>query len=344
MPGEIIENGTIVELGTDEVASVLSFLPLRTIMSLRCVNMTWNEAARKTIVPTSALWDVSNVANYNALRVMASALPNLQQIIIGDLDVEPQRHKYSDGEDPDEWRANRTYDCISHEIEVMSNFSKLRNLGIIANASLNGRYPFLFNSFPLLERLSINCSNYLKWDLGMLAGLTLLKVLDCCDNELYMTGNISSLRVLKGTLEKVKINNCENVEGNFMDLADFPHLKELFLDNTAVTGDIRDIGDNDFSSLEKLGLPKGVYGGGGYVLQSISDGHDLAAAVYLLHKQRPTLLDNDGMMSWYGRLSKDSPDWYDAVWDDVPFDIVLVQAGSRVGYRWESKVVNMHAR
>lgn len=41
-----------------------------------------------------------------------------------------------------------------------------------------------------------------------------------------------------------------------MDLADFPHLKELGLEETGVTGDIRDIGDNDFSSLE-------VYGGFG---------------------------------------------------------------------------------
>ncbi len=57
----------------------------------------------------------------------------------------------------------------------------------------------------------------------------------------------------------------------------------------------------------------------------------------LLQKQRPTLFDDDGPMPWFGRLSKDSPDWYDAGRDDVPFDIALVQAGSRVGYRWESE-------
>ena len=57
-----------------------------------------------------------------------------------------------------------------------------------------------------------------------------------------------------------------------MDLADFPHRKVLELYNLdAVTGYIRDISENDFSSLESLILPKSVYGGRGYELQRISD-------------------------------------------------------------------------
>ncbi len=153
-------------------------------------------------------------------------------------------------------------------------------MAIVANASLNGRYPVFFNSFPLLEKLSIKCSNYLKWDLEMLAAFPLLKELDCCDNEIYMTGNISSLRVLKDTLEKVVINCCPRIEGNLMDLADFLHLKELDLAGTAVIGDIRDICENDFSSLERLPtLPESVYGAYGCKLQRISDGPDLATAV-----------------------------------------------------------------
>ncbi len=65
----------------------------------------------------------------------------------------------------------------------------------------------------------------------------MLKELDCIMNS-HLTGNINSLRVLKDTLEKVTINSCWNVEGNFIDLADFPHLKELNLRWTAMTGDI----------------------------------------------------------------------------------------------------------
>mmetsp|Transcript_20487 Transcript_20487/g.30406 ORF Transcript_20487/g.30406 Transcript_20487/m.30406 type:complete len:123 (-) Transcript_20487:33-401(-) len=59
--------------------------------------------------------------------------------------------------------------------------------------------------------------------------------------------------------------------------------------------------------------------------------------LYSLKKQRPRLLLKD----WYGKLSKDSPDWYDGEDDFVgvdtaPLYIALVEAGSRVGYRWES--------
>jgi hypothetical protein len=303
--------------------------------------MTWREAAKKTIVPTSNnyYFRVGGLKSYNTMRVMTRALPNLQQIELIKFRV---RHKYSDGEDPDEEQAARTAHKVSHDIGIISNFSKLRELALW-HADLNGRYPALFN-FPLLQKLNIQNCYHLKWDLDMLAGFPVLKELDCVDNQ-NLAGNISSLRVLKNSLEKVILNCCPNVEGNFMDLVDLPHLKELFLAGTTVTGDIRDIGENDFSSLEKqLTLPESVLGAYGCKMQRISDGPGLAAAVYLLEKQRPTLLDDDGMMSWYGRLSKDSPDWYDAVRDDVPFDIFLVQAGSRVGYRWESEEVNKHAK
>ena len=203
-------------------------------------------------------------------------------------------------------------------------------------------YPFLFNSFPLLQKLIIKNSCYnlidLKFDLDMLAGMPFLKELDC-DNNDHLTGNIRSLRELKDTLEKVRIVSCPRVDGNLMDLADFSHLKELNLDNTAVAGDIRDIGDNDFFSLESLGLPKGVYGGRLYEFGRISDGPDLVRAVYLLKKQRPAL----EMGCWCANLSRDSPDWYDPVDEDddtPPFDIHLVEAGPRLGYRWRTEEEN----
>jgi hypothetical protein len=317
------------ELSADEVAHALSFLSLGEIMPLRSVNMTWKDAAKKTIVP-STNFIVNSVKRCNAMSVMARVLPNLQQVTLRGLRCDGI--KYSDGEDLYEALDIRTAVC---DMEIMSNFRKLRILEINA-AFLNGRYPVLFN-FPLLQKLSIQHCNYLKWDLDMLAGLPLLKELDCLYNR-RMTGNINSLRVLKETLEKVDIHKCGNVEGNFMDLADFPHLKKLDLDDTAVTGDIRDIGAHDFVGLEEgeLHLPEGVYGGSGYELQRISDGPDLVRAVYLFNKHRPAL----NMEGWYVKLSEDSPDWYESVDEDddtPPFYIVFVQAGSRIGYRWETK-------
>ncbi len=260
-----------------------------------------------------------------------NALPNLQQITIGHLG---NGHKWSDGEDPNEEQAARTAHYTTHDIGIISNFSKLCILEI-TGASLNGRYSFLFNSFPLLKELSIQQCHDLKLDLEMLAGLPSLKELDCHSNY-GLTGNINSLRVLEDTIETVDIEGCENVEGNLMDLADFPHLKELDLVDTAVTGDIRNIGENDFSSLESLYLPAGVYGGTGYEVQRISEAPDVVRAFYLLKKQRPTL---EMSFQWYGALSEDSPDWYERADEDEdtpPLYVRLVEAGSRVGYRWES--------
>ncbi len=341
-------NGTIVDddflasfgdLSVDVLANIFGFLTVKNIMCSRRINKKSLEAVKMTIVPLPVPHSdfcVHSVNNYNAMTVMTRALPNLQHITLSHLG---RGHKWSVGDDPDEREAARTADETSHDIEIISNFRTLRILEIY-NASLNGRYPFLFN-FPLLQKLDIHGCYYLKWDLEMLAGLPLLKEL-FCSNNFDLTGNINDLGALRDTLERVEIESCSNVEGNFMDLADFPHLKELDLEDTGVTGDIRDIGENDFSSLEKL--PKGVYGGTGYELQRLSDAPDLIRSVYLLMKQRPTL----AIESWYGELSWNSPDRYASLDEDdildspsaeplPPFYIRFVVAGSRIGYRWEDK-------
>ncbi len=246
------------DLSIDVLPNILAFLSLKDIMSKRRLNKKSREAVRRTIVPPTE-FNVDSVRDYNAMTVMTRAMPNLQQIAIGGFGG---ANKYNDGEDPDEDLLADTADYTTHDIELISNFRELSILAIKNSALLNGRYPVLFNSFPLLQRLSLDCS-FLKWDLEMLAALPVLKELVCGSNE-RLTGNINSLRVLKDTLEKVHIQHCSRVEGNFMDLADFPHLKVLNLLRTAVTGDIRDIVEHDFSSLEQLILPKSVYGGRGY--------------------------------------------------------------------------------
>jgi hypothetical protein len=332
------DDAVVIHQMEDIMADVLGWLCVEEIMGKRRVCKKWKEAAKKTIVPLCE-FVVNNVESYNAMRVMTTEMPNLRQIMIGALGG---GHKYNEGEDPDEGLAYIFSNLTSHDIEIISNFTKLRTLSIGKYTGLNGRCPVFFN-FPLLQKLSIQNCYHLKWDLGMLAGLPVLKELDCFNNQRCVhnncvTGNISSLRVLKGTLEMVIIRGCQNVEGNFMDLADFPHLKELDLYKTTVTGDIRDIGENDFSSLECLKFPKVVYGGEGYELERISDGTDLVRAVYLLKKQRPALID---IVCWYGKLSWHSPDWYDSAdelnTDDTPpFYIHFVVAGPRIGYRWQT--------
>ena len=323
-------------LGADALANIFGYLRPEDIMLAR-LNKKMREAAKTTIVPMTR-FSVDSVRKFNALVTMSTALPNLQQIQIGYLGRE---HNYRDGEDRDEDRVAYDDESTTHDIEILSRFIKLRILELPI-APLNGRYPFLFN-FPLLEQLKIHFSYCLKLDLEMLAtGLPSLKELHCHDNK-FLTGNLNSLRVLKDTLAIVHISLSPRVQGNFMDLADFPGLKELDLMGTSVTGDIRDIGECDFPTLESLTLPKGVYGGKGFELQRISDAPDIAMAVNSFKKQRPSLL----MTNWRASLSEDSPDWYglnvafadyysESGLPSPPLYVRLVAAGSRVGYRWET--------
>ena len=489
----VVSSTTADDFSSDLLPNILSYLKLREIMPARCVCKKWTETVRKTAVSPEEECEVNNVKTFNAMRVMSTVLPNLQSVKIEYF--RPCNHRYNDGEDPDESYAARTANWTTYDIEILANFRNLRILKV-NSAPLNGRYPFLFNSFPLLQKLSISATS-LKWDLEMLAGLRMLKELECrygphltgnirslrvlkdtlekvtlgCSSKvegnfmdladfsqlktlkLYSTavkvdigdigsgdfskleelwiqelsqhtsngssssvtgnirslrvlkdtlqkftlgdspdvrgdfmaladfpqlrslhldntaitvdiqdlstgdfarlkkfvflsslasGNISSLRVLKDTLEHVTIRHCRNMEGSFMDLADFPQLRTLDLDDTAVTGDIRDIGKVNFPKIEELFLPSTIYGGIEYELQRISDVTELIRTLYQIKKEHPSLI----LDAWHGKLSEDSPDWYDQynMYEDSfspPFYIRFVEAGTRIGYRWENCADNV---
>jgi hypothetical protein len=323
------------EFSCDEMTIVLSFLPYGDIMRAR-VCKTLRDDAKKTLVPVTD-FVVYNVRSYNAMRVMSTALPNFQQISLRYLGDE---YKYNDGEDAEEvWARDTANRTTLHIDYIILNFRELRSLEL-CYTPLNGRYPVLFN-FPYLQKLSIWSCTYLKWDLEMLLGLPSLKVLDCCQNPV-LTGDINSLRVLKDTLEKVKIIDCWRVEGHFMDLADFPHLKELIVTGTNLRGDIRDIRGHNFPALERLSLPSGVHGGMGYKFQNTADVPEFMHAIHLLLKRSPMIFGEFRLLSraFNLKLSRDSPDWYE--WDDEtespppPFYIQFIQAGSRRGWCWYS--------
>jgi hypothetical protein len=329
----------------DLLVNILEFLPLNEIMCDRRVSRKWGEVI-KMVVPHGDL-RVHGVEEYDTMSVMTTELPNLQQITLGNLNG---RHgnwnKYSDGEDPDEEYAAETAGMTAHDIGIISNFRKLRILTIKDAMNqfsslklLNGSYPFLFNSFPLLQKLTIEKCKYLKWDLGMLSAFPLLKELYVTSNN-RLTGNIRSLRVLKDTLEALRIATCTNVEGNLMVLADFPLLKTLNLYNTAVTGDVRDIGENDFINLERLRFPFGVVGGNEYKFQRIADVPSVVNAYYRLARRAKSLRE-DAYSYYTWRLSEQSPDYYAASGRlSPPLYISFVEVGSRLGWRWRSCEIN----
>ncbi len=338
------------KLSCNQTAVILGFLDYKNIMRSRRVSRKFCDAAKITIVPMYRGDDyryshlnlrVNSVKKYNIMRAMTEAVPNLQKLELDDIgyDVKSGKYcKYSDGEDPDEARAAKTSNYISHDIGVISSFRKLRILE--CGGGLNGKYPVLFN-FPLLQYLDINYCNNLKWDLEMLVGLPSLKELHCSgSSSSNMSGNLKSLSVLKHTLEVIKFYDCKNIEGKFTDLADFPRLKSLQLKYCYnVTGDIRKLGSRDFPKLTKLELSKGVIGGEGYQFQRVSDVQSVMDAVYRLSRRDPSLfpeINNYTILNW--KLSRDSSDWYDAVGQrgipPPPHNVGFVRVGTRLGWRW----------
>ena len=84
---------------------------------------------------------------------------------------------------------------------------------------------------PTLEEIVFEDCEHLSWDLSMVAGTPRLRKLTV-DHSLNddITGNLSSLSVLKNTLMHLRLSGCHNVEGSFSDLRDFPRLEYLDLD------------------------------------------------------------------------------------------------------------------
>ena len=320
---------TADNLSADIVAMIFGYFDPADIMCFRRVCTKWRDAAKKTIVPLNSdffagQFFINSVDKYNAMRVMTTALPNLASLTI--LHLQDGGHIFHNGENPDE-----THGYISLNIGIISRFRMLRCLNIF-QAGLNGRYPALFD-FPLLQNLNIGNCGYLEFDLESLAGLPVLKQIIFTDLP-CLTGNVKSLRALKDTLEVVEFESaCENVTGNLMEFADFPRLGQLSLYGTSVIGDVRDIRENDFPKLEGLSLPCGVVGGYGYSFQRISDVPEVMQVVHRL-KVRGLLSDEN---SW--ELSPASPDQYDehiqeSLYLLPPFNITMVKAGTRRGWRW----------
>jgi len=307
----------------DILSMIFGFLNLGEIMLARSICKRWRQAA--IVADLNTNFEVNSIERYNAMVMMAEWMPNLQQLNIRSLGWE---QKYMDGRDPDLELVRETANFATHDIEIVSSFRKLRVLEISC-APLNGRYPLLFN-FSLLEKLFI-CGCSIKWDLGMLSGTPLLKELRIEQpNRIGLTGNISGLKVLKATLERVTMN-CE-VVGTFMELADFPCLKVVDLGGTGVVGDVRDIGHNDFVNVEEFVLPATVCGGKGYKFHSVNEVNSFMSEVHRLIRQFPTLfLINE----WC--LDEDSPDFYRYNLLPVPpFHFHFVKAGTRLGWRWHN--------
>jgi hypothetical protein len=110
------------DLGTDELANIVGFIPPEDIMRAR-LNKKMREVAKKMIVPLTDFVVESVETYYNAMTAMTTALPNLQQIELNPIRGEGyQTSTLTD--DPDENKAAGFAKRTTHEINIIYNFIK----------------------------------------------------------------------------------------------------------------------------------------------------------------------------------------------------------------------------
>lgn len=132
-----------------------------------------------------------------------------------------------------------------------------------------------------------------------------------------------------------------------MNFYDLPRLESLRIsNNTPVTGDLRNLKDCDFPALKELSLPKSIVGGASFQFDSVADAPEVMNALCRLKSRNGTDIDSgfipchpywreNHFPSW--RLSDRSIEHYPMDPFSLlipPFQIEIVEAGPRVGWRW----------
>lgn len=322
-------------LSTDEIAFVFGYLSWKEILHAR-VCKTFKHAASLTLVPPTdsvphvlgkCEFCVESTRSYRALATwMANALPNLQQICFFNLP------NINNGEDPEYGQDDHRIGSHlpAHQIDIISAYKNLTSL-TLGNISLNGCYPGLFR-FPLLKKLHIYDVERLKLNLEEISNCTLLEEIFFMALG-HLSGDVKSLRFAKNTLQIIHIQSCSGMSGNFMDLGDFPKLEWLCLDDTSVSGDWRKLKGHHFPALNQISLPIGVYGSCMRAFDHVEDAPEVMNVICALIKRNGTVIDEG--RQWH--LADESVDHYDM---DIfsllgpPFQIEVVHAGPRLGWRW----------
>ena len=346
MRGTVPNHPSVKEVlgNTYILPNILGFLNWKELLQAR-VCRRWREAVRCTPVPESRTADswqtpelyVGNREAAEALGWLSNALPMLTSLnFLFDIG-KSKLFQVANGEDagPSLMVSTTLRNRNSQrpvDISCIANFHHLRNLAI-HGLYLNGRYPFLFE-FSNLRTLEFYNLGRLKWDLSILVNMPNLEKLRCISNH-SLTGSISDTRVLKETLKELGLSHCTKVDGNLKELADFPMLRDISLHGCKnIVGDIRDIRPGDFQSIESMGIPASVWGGGD--LPSIEETPDIMHAWYILKKQHSKVFTNMRL-----GLSLDSPERYDNNVHHsrvMPSLVEFVQAGNRLGWRWTNCV------
>ena len=219
---------------------------------------------------------------------------------------------------------------IALDPQYLSRFCYLERL-VIKGAQMEGEYPFLSNHyFGYLRVLTVISMPQLEFNLDMLSSFPLLEDVTFWTCH-QLKGDLSNLAPLKGRLKRVRINNCNNVTGDFMELSYCPQLCQLELNETSVTGDVRNIRVNHFPKLASLSLPERVYGS--KIIGNIADANEIMMSLSHLMRRQPSIFRGH---QWL--LSESSSDYYPSIPSyGAPLAVEYVFEGSRLGWRWTNK-------
>ena len=239
----------------------LSVLGLKLLVGARMVCRAWRDAVR-SLFPLQELF-VASASVASRLQDIAAAVPNLQC-----LKYHPDRDGSEDFVVDDALFAHST--CF----EQLTHLTACRLMIRSASSVLQMQH---------LTHLTLGWNKQCAWDLGDLAALPHLVSLDCHQNH-QLTGSLSSLGHLSTKLRVCLLLCCYKVTGDLSDLCDFVSLKQLDVNETAVRGDVSELGPGDLSSLEQCAVSES-----GTTLHKIADAEPVMAALHRVSKTHPRL-------------------------------------------------------
>lgn len=302
------------QLQGNVLSHTLSFLPWKSVVECRRVSQQWKLAAAQC--PCK---DVVQLGRTEDLASLGVCLPNVRSLAV----------------------SGATSALNDANFAPARAFRQLRHLTCSESEDLLLAFPHtILPSFRHLTELNVSLDMELQWQLQDLEALPQLRVLRAVNNW-NLTGQLDQLRSQDFTV--LEFSGCRNVQGNLLDLARFPQLQEVSLNSTAVSGDVREVGEGDFPALQEIGLSSDDHFYGIGALSSIRHAFAVMRGRYFLTRNStavcpltpfPLYLDSSSPDFYYGRPQQRLY----ASELDPPFSVETIVAGNlrRRGYRWSN--------
>lgn len=224
-------------LSAEILLKLFAFLDWRQLVTLRPVCKLW----KKTTRSTSPSIDLSP---YGHLSCLYWLFPRAACIAI------------SSAPDAGAHPRAAPYPTLVERLTPICTFRNLTKLVLTRvvqrSQAIENKYCRNIFQVRTLEELVFESCEHISFDLSMVSGTPRLRqlIVKLGEND-GVTGNLSTLKVLKDTLTHLALNNCGNVAGSLSDLKEFFRLEHLDLEG-ATDIETNDCKPGSFPSLEIL--------------------------------------------------------------------------------------------